>query len=109
MLESASCAATGPGTAASCIEEGDGGAPAAGAGVPGAEEVAAVDPALALPAAVRAAGVTAIPPCSKDQATTATAPDCSQKAAETLRGSPESWFRARWSISAIDYTWFGRS
>jgi hypothetical protein len=107
MVESASCAATGPGTATSCIEEEAGGAPAALAGVPGAEEVVPVDPALVLSAGVRAAGATAVPPCSKDQATTAQAPDCNQKAAETLCGSPESRSRARWRISGIDYTWFG--
>src|SRR5437016_1632414 len=51
-------------------------------------------------------GAIVIPPCITDQATTAQASDCSQKAAETLWRSRESGCRVRWKVSAIDYTWF---
>src|SRR5438477_2946062 len=51
-------------------------------------------------------GAIVIPPCITDQATTAQAADCSQKAAETLWRSRESGCRVRWKVSAIDYTWF---
>src|SRR5437016_573484 len=51
-------------------------------------------------------GAIVIPPCITDQATTAQAADCSQKAAETLWRSRESGCRVRWRVSAIDYTWF---
>src|SRR5439155_16565175 len=112
MVESASCASATPGAAARCIEEEGGDAPSARAG-PCDEEVAlgvpaaaAIGPAPASPAAMREAGGSVMPPCSTDQPTTAQAPDCRQKAAETWRRSHESGFRVRWSVSAIDYTWF---
>src|SRR5882762_10167484 len=103
MVESASCASASPGAAASRIEE-------EGRGVPGAagpEAPMAVEPALALAATVGASGARVIPPCSKDQVTTAQAPACNKKAAETLWRSHESGCRVRWKVNAIDYTWFG--
>src|SRR5213079_1761772 len=56
--------------------------------------------------AVGEVGGIVMPPCSTDQATTAQAPDCNKKAAETVWRSRESGFRVRWRVSAIDYTWF---
>src|SRR5437763_15724301 len=112
MVESARRASASPGAAASCGEE-DRDAPAARADVP-VPDAAPIGPAgsigpAASSVAVGAVGVVGgivMPPCSTDQATTAQAPDCNKKAAETVWRSRESGFRVRWRVSAIDYTWF---
>jgi hypothetical protein len=53
---------------------------------------------------VAAGGGTAMLPCITDQATTAHATNCRQKAAETLWRRAQSRFGVAFSLSAIDYT-----